>query len=716
MRGLIDDRISYAGREISIPAYVELSEDGKGLPLSGYFNVCARILKDLDCTTGGTATPGYEFYGHTTLAGLLEFMQSGLEKSIGYYKGKLEKCETKLDELDKSIKEHEELSALMGGVPYVTVRGSRRDSVKYATEKIHLDKILTGLEQLKADNIKEAISGIDLNSTLVLEEFLKVYALVAAYVEQRTIKKLPPLLMYNFDRFNSTELYNKESVGRYVTKFLEAQAASAPVPNNFRVEDFVYTESIMPGIFEQRVALLYKVIEMCVNDTQRHNLFSKINKLLGTNFSDKSYKETQPSLLYEPIRAKYGDSIEDDSVLRLLSDACKVEGGYINWPINFYPKLYLGLQAHIKTPDILPMVNDYIAVAETMGNYRPSQEDAFEVAVDVSIANPRKFLRTFLKQQAAALKKEESGSCAIMVHCDENNQLTTANVGDSIAFVLYKSKTAVGFTAKRLTKLHTLQEPLEERLYIGGGGRIVKSDILRTEGNCSVPRAFGDYIYIEDEDRTFFVGDDYDEAQYDLSKFLDANKYTDAFVVIACDGLFEKATEQFYVDLINELYEQNPSAVTAYNLSKLFKDAAVKSRSLDNITVAVAPLTSQRNWLYGVFDGHKDAYVAKSLKAAFAEAIQLAKTRADVVETSNPTSVPEPPSPNFMLDAGGLLGSQSSEQLSSTALASGAVEPRSVRQAMVSGLTGLVNLLFVRPYQGVARLCGCYSSDSVQTR
>jgi len=139
--------------------------------------------------------------------------------------------------------------------------------------------------------------------------------------------------------------------------------------------------------------------------------------------------------------------------------------------------------------------------------------------------------------------------------------LYAANAGDARAVLCRDGK------AERLTYDHKGSDAGETKRIIDSGGFVV---LNRVNGILAVTRSLGDHAM-----KDYVIPDPFTTEL--------ALKETDTYLIIACDGLWDVATDQEAVDLIL------PEKDTQKMAEKLLVHA-LKNGSTDNISVMVIQL------------------------------------------------------------------------------------------------------------------------------
>jgi|MDSY01.1.fsa_nt_gb serine/threonine protein phosphatase PrpC len=198
-----------------------------------------------------------------------------------------------------------------------------------------------------------------------------------------------------------------------------------------------------------------------------------------------------------------------------------------------------------------------------------TNELARNIAEDPSFQSdlPAALNRGFLKtnevwMRIADQRQMNDGSCCIVV-VQRGRRIHVANVGDSRAVLCSNAEVAsLSFDQKP-------NRPLERRRIQAAGGRVVNCfGVSRVNGLLAVARAFGDRALRR------IVRADPEIITRDL-------KDSDAYVVIASDGLWDVITNQEASDCI--LKSRSELTTTAQTLTSL----ALRKGSMDNTTALV---------------------------------------------------------------------------------------------------------------------------------
>jgi protein phosphatase 2C family protein 2/3 len=146
-------------------------------------------------------------------------------------------------------------------------------------------------------------------------------------------------------------------------------------------------------------------------------------------------------------------------------------------------------------------------------------------------------------------------------------RVTTAHAGDSRVLLV----TPDGVEA---TRDHKPDNEVEERRIRAAGGTVSRRGACaRVDGTCAVSRALGDFSYKQNGKKTAAA------QRITALPDVEAHQITSRTrVVVACDGLFEKLTN-------DQVAETVRSAGTAEACARALVERALKSGSRDNISV-----------------------------------------------------------------------------------------------------------------------------------
>jgi len=162
--------------------------------------------------------------------------------------------------------------------------------------------------------------------------------------------------------------------------------------------------------------------------------------------------------------------------------------------------------------------------------------------------------------------KDGSTSCLGIIY---NNKFWMSNLGDSEA-VLGRKQGKDNYEAILLTEKHVPTTASEKTRIEGMGGFIFRGRVF---GTLAVSRALGDIS---------LKNPDYVSAEPAIKMIELTND--DHFIILACDGLWDKVTYQEAVDFV---YKVRKNGKSAEEISKAMVKEALERNSLDNITVVV---------------------------------------------------------------------------------------------------------------------------------
>lgn len=239
-----------------------------------------------------------------------------------------------------------------------------------------------------------------------------------------------------------------------------------------------------------------------------------------------------------------------------------------------------------------------------------------------------------------------SGSTAVMALIHENI-LWVANAGDSEAVLARKrtpkttetdpSQTNNEATSEYepilLTYKHKPTDNSEKERIRKAGGHVVFGRVM---GSLAVARSFGDREFKFPYNKA--EGDFVSAIPYIQKLTLDPHQ--DHFLIISCDGLWDRMSYEYAVDLVSNCRNEGK---TAQQTADILVRNAIERGSLDNVTAIVVYLPSlgwQRKKKNQKPDGLMDAYeFLRSIQTV--EAFQQLKSQLDDNETNHTNSDPD---------------------------------------------------------------------------
>jgi len=198
---------------------------------------------------------------------------------------------------------------------------------------------------------------------------------------------------------------------------------------------------------------------------------------------------------------------------------------------------------------------------------------------DISTAIKNGFATT--DKHVLEIAKKENWNCGttVVLNIITPTHIYIGNAGDSEA-VLAK-KTGDGFEATLLSHKHKPTDQSEKERIKKAGGHVVFGRVM---GSLAVARAIGDKDFkfpFNKADADFVSADPY-VNNLELS-------LENEFLVVACDGLWDKLTYQNAVDFVSKCRSEGKAP---QETSKLIVQDSFDRGSLDNITAIVVYLTS----------------------------------------------------------------------------------------------------------------------------
>lgn len=195
-----------------------------------------------------------------------------------------------------------------------------------------------------------------------------------------------------------------------------------------------------------------------------------------------------------------------------------------------------------------------------------------------------------------------STGCAAIAWVEDEKEeqqsvrVTTANLGDSAAYIVILNNDNTMVEVKRLNRLHKPDDEKEKKIIEENGGPV---------GQRALSRAFGYSEYKNDISHE-------PEIEYYKNTLSKGQK---AFVVVASNGL-DKLDEKKIGKIINENSQKSPAEIA----NKLV-DQAYQNESGDNISAAVIPVCCTP-LSAAVFDGYGEKELAATIGTQFYPALQ----------------------------------------------------------------------------------------------
>lgn len=171
-------------------------------------------------------------------------------------------------------------------------------------------------------------------------------------------------------------------------------------------------------------------------------------------------------------------------------------------------------------------------------------------------------------------QKWAAGATAVVVAI-VGERLYSANLGDSEAIVcVNKGNTRIPHV---LVHKHKPTDDRERDRIIAAGAPVFRGRIL---GKLAVSRALGDAEYKLPKTKANFVSNEAYTACLDLNE-------THEFIVVACDGLWDKLTHQEVIDFVHEHLALGQNS---QQISEVLAQHALDKGSRDNVTVIIVLL------------------------------------------------------------------------------------------------------------------------------
>jgi len=257
--------------------------------------------------------------------------------------------------------------------------------------------------------------------------------------------------------------------------------------------------------------------------------------------------------------------------------------------------------------------------------WRTENEDSFVCgeASGIDDKNALKVLGKQFRSLSSKLDRMASGSTAIMAYASPK-QITVASVGDSRA-VVYLRKENGEIKPVRLNFDHGLKRDFEAAYIRAHGGQIQDGFLNQSLG---MSRSIGDVdvARVKTSEPDFY--------QYDIAALLAEHDATEAFLCVACDGLYERITEQEHSILLQEWFASDElRASYDNNTARYLQECAVKSGSTDNVTVLFSEVGAKKKPAFmAVADGHGGTKVSSEIIESVSE---FAKAKTRVMHKAN---------------------------------------------------------------------------------
>lgn len=181
---------------------------------------------------------------------------------------------------------------------------------------------------------------------------------------------------------------------------------------------------------------------------------------------------------------------------------------------------------------------------------------------------------------------EEPGNdsgCTAVVGLIVGNELYVANAGDSRCVVCRNGE------AIEMSFDHKPEDKPEQDRIEKAGGQVTPDG--RVNGGLNLSRALGDHAYKTNKDLPLI--EQMISPQPDI-RTLRIDPKTDAFIVLACDGIWNSMTSQEVVDFVNPRLEKNPDKISSI-CEELF-DACISPDTMgdgtgcDNMTAIIVKI------------------------------------------------------------------------------------------------------------------------------
>eukprot|EP01103_Thecamoeba_quadrilineata_P016902 TRINITY_DN5808_c0_g1_i1.p1 TRINITY_DN5808_c0_g1~~TRINITY_DN5808_c0_g1_i1.p1 ORF type:complete len:373 (-),score=74.29 TRINITY_DN5808_c0_g1_i1:230-1348(-) len=212
----------------------------------------------------------------------------------------------------------------------------------------------------------------------------------------------------------------------------------------------------------------------------------------------------------------------------------------------------------------------------------------------------------FVRSDAVLLSKSQvegwkNGTTAALVVITDFD-MHIANVGDT-EVVLARKISGGRLQALCLSEMHRCTAPEEKKRIIASGGMVVGGRLF---GDLTVSRALGDHSFKRPVNENDLV------SAVPFVKHVEVEA-EDEFLIIACDGVWDKMTYQEAVDFIAK--HRNSGVTDPTELSKLLVEEALRKKSTDNITTIIVLFEASGSGITRTFSDKNVRNLAMSAKS-----------------------------------------------------------------------------------------------------
>lgn len=220
-----------------------------------------------------------------------------------------------------------------------------------------------------------------------------------------------------------------------------------------------------------------------------------------------------------------------------------------------------------------------VEAAEFLGQvlFEEILANVIEMPTDVELA----IRKAFVDMDALLVGKLGSeglsiGSTAVVVLILDR-LMYTANVGDAEAFLGRRDRSKGEHPLPiALTRVHKISDDDEKKRVLACGGQIFMGRLF---GTLAISRAFGDGEMKQPKQPANYVSVEPHISKHELSP-------DDEFIVMACDGLWDKVTHEEACLYVSKLLHYK----TLEEATKFLMDEAMDRNTKDNVTIIVISL------------------------------------------------------------------------------------------------------------------------------